>query len=179
MTVLSEKALEAFKKGGSFSKYMTEIMNDDSDDTDNLLSYLTQTCAEFKADSEKWLESFEDPSEVKIYRKKANNILNDISRTCRKELGYTIKCTSRKGGYVYAATEVPPVSPKTMYSVADTIVSITPDYTEALSGKDVTLSSLDADISTLIVRHGLEVVAQVCITALKEAEEDINHCKEI
>jgi len=62
--------------------------------------------AEFKDYTEEHMTPIE--SEQQGQRKRVNNLINDVSRICREMTGKSIRCTSRKGGYVYEALELAP-----------------------------------------------------------------------
>jgi len=68
--------------------------------------------AEFKGYTEENMP--EDAMEAQGHRKRVNNLINDVSRICREMTGKSIRCTSRKGGYVYEALEPAPRTSKTI-----------------------------------------------------------------
>lgn len=81
--------------------------------------FLYEVCEEvesFRDSAEKeallMVESGLDQENVAAYRKKANNVVNDVSRQCRDLCGYSIKATGRGlGNYNYKAHASPPKTP--------------------------------------------------------------------
>ena len=59
----------------------------------------------FKEQSESHAMGIPNSVEQMQYRKKINNVINDVSRICRECIGKSIVLKSRKDGYVYMAKE--------------------------------------------------------------------------
>lgn len=76
--------------------------------SDDALAVICEEIGVFKTEVEASLNGLKDTEAVQTYRKKANNIINDVSRICQKEAGVSIKCKSRKDGYVYEACDYVP-----------------------------------------------------------------------
>ena len=75
------------------------------------LSEVCAAVAEFKTFTEERINP--DSEEAQGERKRVNNLINDVSRICRELTGKSIRCTSRKDGYVYEALEPAPRSTTT------------------------------------------------------------------
>ena len=96
--------LNSLRYGSSVQKEVREfIEGEDGRLKEGIASAVARVCANFKRDSELEISilSIEDK---KDYRKRTNNIINDVSRICREMLGFSIVNTKRsKRVYEYAA----------------------------------------------------------------------------
>jgi hypothetical protein len=151
MKTLHDLAIEALTSGASVQAEVRDILAK-TDETTALVIISTQL-AQFRTDVEHIVNSSDDPSSV---RKKANNIVNDVSRICREVTGKSIVCTSRKGGnYVYEAkTPTPRATP----SPARIVPPVEPVY-----NKQVSLSDFDA---YEVVQHCVSLVPQSVLTEI-------------
>ena len=103
MTTLLRAAKNAAAHGGKVQTAVRDYLADPEMTMDGRLSAICSEVEAFKT----WAEDHHidnDPEK----RKAVNNIINDISRICRKQEGVSIVCTQRKGGYVYEAKTVTP-----------------------------------------------------------------------
>lgn len=75
---------------------------------DEVMNNICGAVAAFKTATEDQIEGIAHDKElVKLRRKQANNVINDVSRICREVVGQTVKLKSRKHGYNYTYAEVP------------------------------------------------------------------------
>ena len=69
-------------------------------------SRIAAVCKAFKTEAESELDCAASAQDIKEFRKRTNNIINDVSRICREMIGYSIVNTKRtKGVYEYEAVE--------------------------------------------------------------------------
>lgn len=123
--------------------------------------------AEFKSESETYISNEVETERQQDVRKQVNNIINDISRICREALGYSIKCKSRKGGYVYESYEHTPWTAAPSETYEDIA---TPAKTRA----EIDLEALREMIhdrpkemlQILIDMHGKETIGRELVTLL-------------
>lgn len=121
-----------------------------------------------------WIEEgkAEGPLEFKSRNKAVNNIINDTSRLTRDLLGYTVKCTSRKGGHTYEAFEYTS-PPKSVTSPTPIISSSsTPKSTEFQIYEDMLKLHPNVVLKDLIGAHGYEKIGEMIVPILKKSMED-------
>jgi hypothetical protein len=175
MSIVAERLAtemgESLNTGLSLQASIRGIVGDPSLLISETLDILSEACGIFKAASEESLLLSIDLEYCSAARKKANNIINDISRIARKELGYSIKCTSRKGGHVYGSFVAPITPPKGITDHDDLAARIREIKPTPVFHEQPSLHDLSTMISTLIGIHGIDDVGQTCISALNEAKE--------
>ena len=163
MSFISE-AMDTWLAGGSFQKELLKRLCTDHCVPEEAAEMLAVAVGEFKTKTEEWIRL--NSYEVKSDRKRANNIINDISRTCRKELGYTIKLKSRKDGYVYESSlaETKPKLHKGT-DIAKHIIddSLLPDP----SKPNNLMEELKYTLQKCIEAYGIDETGQVCVAVLK------------
>ena len=109
--------------------------------------------AEFKTYTEEHMPT--DAIDAQGQRKRVNNLINDVSRICREVTGKSIRCTSRKGGYVYEALEPAPRPKK--YTIGVKFGEPVP--AEWSTPVDLELGSYDQDyIKEQVRNHPLSVL---------------------
>lgn len=116
--------LNSLRYGSSVQKEVREFFEGEDGKLEDIASAVARVCADFKRDSELEISilSIEDK---KDYRKRTNNIINDVSRICREMLGYSIVNTKRsKGVYEYAAVLYDKEAEKVIKELGDPV-----DYT--------------------------------------------------
>jgi hypothetical protein len=152
-------------------------------------------CTTFHSKVSKWANAgeYEEGAidSVKARRKAVNNIINDISRICRAELGHTIRCTSRKGGHVYTASKVAPTPLRTTTDKDLTIEPKGPAMSGLIEGvamKELAAlntmldNDLEASLKRLHENFSYEAMGRVVMDRLKaraKKVEEYNPCEEI
>jgi len=92
---IAEKALDALKGGSSFQESVRDHFNSNGYSI-GVINDVADCVSEFRRHAESYINDGTTDEDVRIRRKVANNICNDVSRICREMTGYSIKCTSRK-----------------------------------------------------------------------------------
>lgn len=101
--VLSDAAMDAVKSAGSVQAEVRDLIANNPSHR----SVIAEEIGVFKTKAE---ATYIDGDAVK--RKQVNNVINDVSRICREEGGYSIRLKSRKGGFVYHAVDNASVAPR-------------------------------------------------------------------
>lgn len=80
---------------------------------EDIANAIAKVCSDFKNESERdEIPLTATAEEKKVYRKRINNIINDVSRICREMIGFAIVNAKRtKGVYEYKAVPYIPKSP--------------------------------------------------------------------
>lgn len=107
---LSSKCLESLRNGVSIQQEVRKILN--TMDEDSAGKHIAEEMGKYR-DAADSIISAAPESERKAVQKRANNVINDVSRICREEIKRSIKLVSRKGGYVYRAAPWEP-TPKSV-----------------------------------------------------------------
>ena len=132
--------------------------------------YLALICESFKTRSEKLVLSADTPEEGKLLRKKANNVVNDISRISRAETGHTIKCVSRKDGYKYKATEIM-VKPIRVRGAIAEATSMMDKLIKANPWDELFANQPKELLKMLVQKHGGDKIGSLVVEVLKETPE--------
>lgn len=105
-------AVEALESTGTVQGFVRETLaeiHEGSARRDEIKAEITEEMSKFKQWSEDtYLPTQVDRKDVPAGRKRVNNVINDVSRICRAEAGFSVQLTSRKGGYKYHAVDAPP-----------------------------------------------------------------------
>ena len=102
-------ARQAVESGANIQSEVRKVIDTQSER--EAINTICEGVAEFKEWAEDHFVSAAGIDHVNDRRKQVNNVINDISRICRKDLDVSIRCVSRKGGYVYKAA-TPTARPK-------------------------------------------------------------------
>lgn len=103
MSVLSKSMFECAKSATTSMTYINTAIADDDHER-----IVTSACAEFKEAAKEHEDNFLDEENLATFKKSVNNVINEVSRKYRAMHGKSIKCTNRKGGFVYKACEYIP-----------------------------------------------------------------------
>jgi hypothetical protein len=107
MNVLANAAKESLKAGSSMQQEIKNILEDVLCPESMKRETICEAMSEFKTWAEDEFVSVADDKQKA--RKQVNNVINDVSRTCRESgSGFSIHLKSRKGGYIYEAREPVP-----------------------------------------------------------------------
>jgi hypothetical protein len=135
MTALNEKCLEALRCGVSIQQSVRKVLSIMHED--NAADHIAEEMGLFRQAADTIIDAAPAGSEQVAVRKRVNNVINDVSRICREEIGKSIKLKARKGGYVYKAEDWEP-KPKA-----------TPSPAAAVSSDVETINKLKEQISEL------------------------------
>jgi uroporphyrinogen-III decarboxylase len=136
---------------------------------------------QFRDEAQDWITNLSEDDARKARRKAVNNICNDVSRISRDLLGHTIRCTSRKGGYIYTATQYEPVvsttvEPSIAVSAVRALTTEVDKLKHELAGQKGLVGAYRALMeapaalaSRMIEDHGREAAGQAMVAALKES----------
>lgn len=106
MTALNEKCLEALRCGVSIQQSVRKVLSTMM--PENASAHIAEEMGLFRQAADTIIDAAPvGPGQVAV-RKRVNNVINDVSRICREEIGKSIKLKSRKGGYVYTAEDWEP-----------------------------------------------------------------------
>ena len=160
---LANDAVEATVSGAKFQKNTRLFIDErisDGWDRSRIAHSLSNMLDLYRDTMEAWIH--EDEDNVQMRRKVVNNVVNDVSRLSRQELGFTIKCVSRKPSYIYEATpwEAPVVG-------HDEVVGATEESAEGslIAGLIVVNDKLKKELETLKNKFKLspvEVIGMLC-----------------
>lgn len=118
MSVLSDNMFNSARTGHTLGATLDHAIRQPNHEV-----AIPEACAEFKKQSEEWIDDCGlDDKEAKGFRKACNNTINEVSRQYRKVHGRSIKCVGRKGGYRY---EVAEYTPRTTGTATATPTSVT------------------------------------------------------
>lgn len=107
------------------------------------------------------------------YNKAVNNIINDISRICREELGFSIVCTSRKSS-IYQAMTPKPRKPSVKVTGAPAVEKHLRELSETESVDAVIKMIRERPtnvLTALINHHGWETVGKLVVPLMQKAKE--------
>ena len=118
MSALTDRAMDALQAGHGFQTEIRSFIKDKSEmgcTDSHVADDVAHEMSTFRDAAQHFIDNAVDAEDLVARRKATNNICNDVSRICRNELGYTIKCIQKKPDYVYSATEwlAPVHSPST------------------------------------------------------------------
>lgn len=118
MTTKMEEALNTGATVQSGIRLFIRQHRDEDVQPVSIATAIAEVVGDFKTNSERHI-IFAAPLEEQVtLRKKANNIINDVSRICRDTLGYCIVNHKRSGGeYSYKAIPAGPVAEKPKKSI--------------------------------------------------------------
>jgi hypothetical protein len=164
-------AMDSLKTGNRMQTSIREMLRDTTVLKITRADMTARACEEFRLQAENWVLEH-DKSEHADLRKKANNIVNDISRICRKEVGHTIKCKKRKPVYVYEAEVVTPKEPAPSSPPPAPTVDVTDEEKEALRVElkrlKGFLESPEAALQYCVDVFGLEETGKAAVEVLVE-----------
>ncbi len=154
---LLESMLDMTDRKETFQKLIRDMFNSDKP-TSEILEEIASTVGEFKRAS-------------KFPDKVTNNIINDVSRICRETAGYSIVCTSRKGGHVYSAVK----KEKKERTVKKKEWTVTTDAPAVVIDESVIVSRFitdnpEAAIELLILYHGTDCIGKLFLDVAKKHE---------
>jgi hypothetical protein len=187
-SILTAEAKTAIRVKSSLQSSIRGFINLDKEnsvDPKKTADCIARVCSAVREELQDWI--FEEGEEESANRRKTvNNQLNDVSRICRNELYYSIKCKKRSGGYVYEAEEwSPPV--KTSYKVVrgeDEIASAEsllvsssigthiPTWNVDALGADVYKEDPRKVIETLRKHHSMEDITRWVLDMVREEEKE-------
>lgn len=110
--VIVKSMIDAAMAGTSFQSAIRQFINDSISSCTHefVAGRIAEICAAFKKESKEKETLIYNKEDQELFRKRVNNIINDVSRICRDLLGYTIVNKKRKGGeYAYAAVVCTPI----------------------------------------------------------------------
>ena len=185
MSTISElviSATDAVVHGARFQTHIREALEMGATASD-----LAEFTTKFKRSIDAWVKV----ENTQVRRKKVNNIINDVARICREELGETIVCVSKKPDYVYETRPIKERVPSVGITEAfDKIFGITPHPTDALEARIKELeselkvvqafhgdmmakltASPESAIDFLRGHHSLEEIGRAVVVAMKAKEE--------
>jgi hypothetical protein len=125
-----------------------------------------------RSDLNEWLaEPEKGTDEYKLRQKQFNNVINDVSRLCKKALGHSIKCTQRSPVHFYeAAPVVPPTlvaaEPEPWEEPIAHAAAATVDAWAEVSGW--MKNCPEAVIERLCEHHPLDDIARLVLDKMKE-----------
>lgn len=187
-----DSAMNALESGSKIQTSVRGFLEDSRLEPYDKSLIVAQAMSEFRTRAEDWINSQPDEF-LKENRKKANNIVNDVSRICRNSVGYSIKCSKRAPDYEYTAEPwfkpTPAVSnnsssvtssvtitnttgtDKVMTGVGDfTIEEIELMHTQILDWEDSFNIPMKM-LNRLINHHGREAIGKATAAAMGFTEE--------
>lgn len=138
---------EAFTNGRTVQTAVREFINDNRHNTPETAELIAETISQWRQTNNNIIESDD-------HRKVINNIINDVSRICKKEISYKIVCKSRKE-HVYVAEPVEAKEPVIETETAPTEIPF-----------EVELP-LEVILAQLMDKHGDEAVGSAVAALLK------------
>ena len=177
MTIASA-AMDAMRGGSNLQLTVRHFITDHSDVEGVLWTgdQIARQVTEFRKEAERFLKSCDD-SDQDTERKRMNNIINDVSRICRKELGQSIVCTSRKTGTYGAraaspsrsATTSKPVRTLSEEEEVDHRVMVDPEFPQLYRA-----TTSDAELHpAMVVRAALSRNQERLEEVIREIAEEI------
>lgn len=162
---ISSSAMEALVSGAGVQETVRNYIRDNNilDDLE-VAENIASEMGLFRGEAEGWIQTGSDDEEVKVRRKKANNIVNDVARICRDKTGYTIVCTSRKK-HTYEAHEPKPRGRKTP------VVSTSPKPSLAEETELIKkwAEKFPGTLSEILIRtHGAEKAGKIFVDVLRD-----------
>lgn len=106
--VIVKSMIDAAMVGTSFQSAIRQFINDSISSCTHefVAGRIAEICAAFKKESKEKETLIYNKEDQELFRKRVNNIINDVSRICREMIGYLIVNTKRtKGVYEYAAVK--------------------------------------------------------------------------
>jgi hypothetical protein len=140
---LAHDALEAFDKGALLQSKVRKFIETTlphSTSPSEIASLIAEEMGVFRGLLQTQIDEEDDPKTRTSMIRRANNIVGDVSRITREEIGLTIKLKSRKGGFVYTAREPTPRTPKTPkpklvpHNVVERLVNLINLYPQEILG---------------------------------------------
>ena len=99
MSELATRCLDALSTGVSVQQEVRTIISAHTRNEDASL-YIAEQMGKYREAADKIIDAAPE-EQRKSLMKRVNNVVNDVSRICRDEMGISIKLKARKGGYVY------------------------------------------------------------------------------
>jgi hypothetical protein len=185
-----DNAMNALESGSKIQTSVRGFLEDSPLEPYSKSQIVAQAMSEFRTRAEDWINSQPDEF-LKENRKKANNIVNDVSRICRNSVGYSIKCSKRAPDYEYTvepwfkptpavsnnSSSVTPSVTHTpamdivMTGVGDfTIEEIERMHTQILDWEDAFNIPMKM-LNRLINHHGREAIGKAAAAAMGFTEE--------
>jgi hypothetical protein len=136
---------------------------------DKIATDIADVVTLLRSDLNEWLaEPEKGTDEYKLRQKQFNNVINDVSRLCKKALGHSIKCTQRSPVHFYEAAPVPftPVGAEPVPWEEPIAPAATVDaWAEVLGWMK---NCPEAVIDRLCQHHPLDDIARIVLDKMKE-----------
>jgi hypothetical protein len=147
---------------------------------DDAGGHIAEEISAFRNDAAELLERVDDADRSAV-QKRVNNVINDVARICREEIGQTVKMVSRKDGYVYRAIEWDPPPKEEAEADTSSAAYLRRALAEALTQRDWQMqineewerrfNDLEEIMEHAVTKFGKEKVGHEFVRQVKELDK--------